>query len=148
MAHNIDPKAEGITKGILPTHMRQGMPPYLQILFAARPKLPFVEPIKKPHPIKVNGFFDKIDIKQMKLRSDQLRQQKLNQSVEVPENAKRNYWLSFVRHSKKQIWKSKFENHLRQQKKEYQNWLDEKDKKNDNKTGEPKNTLVVYNLVY
>lgn len=141
-------------KGILPAHMRQGIPPYLQILFAARPKLPFVPIIEKPHVVKVKGFFENIDYERMKSLHQKsspttfiIPEEDLENADSLPEKSKQTFQTAIVKKKKKHIWKTKMENHLNRQKESYKNWLAERKINEGNKSKNPKNTLLVTKLV-
>ena len=134
-------------KGILPAHMRQGIPPYLQVLFAARPKLPCVAPINKPHKMTFKGFHEGTDISSAKQKSLQLRADREAKEIPLPEIVKRTLRPTLNKAHRSRIWKSKLMTHIKEQKAEYRKWLKEKDKSSGNKSSDPRNTIVVSNLV-
>lgn len=134
-------------KGKLPVYMRQGIPPYLQILFAARPQLPFVEPVKKPYKIKLRGFFDdKEQLDRLRALSDQKRQERLELIKDV--EMKEKYKNIKSPEEKEENWKNRMEKHIKNKKTEYKQWLASERFNNKNKTGNAFQTLIVYNLSY
>ena len=140
----IDPNSY---KGILPAHMRQGIPPYLQILFAARPKLPFIPPIQKPHKLVFNGYNNGVDIAEMKAKSDELRLKMEQHKSEESLNKNKSILTSLLKSKRSEKWKLKFQNHISQQKQQNHAWIQEKNMYNQNKSADPKNTLIISNLV-
>ena len=134
-------------KGILPAHMRQGIPPYLQILFAARPKLPFVPPIQKPHKIKVEGFFEGVDKPILKQLHEQAKQKQEKESPAIPPISQVTFQTALVKKAKTENWKMKMQSHIARQTEEYHQWQIEVQKQTGNKSHEPHNTLVVSKLV-
>ena len=134
-------------KGILPTHMRQGIPPYLQVLFAARPKLPSVPPIAKPHKMTFKGFNQGPDLNEARKKCLQLKAQREATNYELPDHSKRTLRPTLSKAHRSTTWKVKFANHMKEKKAEYRKWLTDKNNFNGNKTTDPKNTLIVSNLV-
>ena len=136
-------------KGILPAHMRQGIPPYLQILFAARPKLPFLPKISKPHQIKVQGFFGEVDYKRLLHLSEEAKKKSevIKAEEKIPEASQKTFQTALVKKNKILSWKEKMNQHLERQGDEYLRWLEEKNLNSGNKSKDPKNTLIVFKLV-
>lgn len=134
-------------KGILPAHMRQGIPPYLQVLFAARPKLPFLPPIQKPHPSKPKGFFGSIDYAHMAEVRQKTVEAEAAKEVVIPESSLKTFADSIKKAKRAREWKERMEQHLARQNQEYHQWLSERNKSIGNRSYEPRNTLIVSNLV-
>jgi hypothetical protein len=140
---NIDASAY---KGILPVHMRQGIPPYLQILFAARPPLPFVTPVPKPHKIKLSGFFDGTDFVSIRRRMEENAKIRQEEVQQLGYMGQRRYKMK-SRQMKEKEWVEKMRNHIHFSKQQYKEWLRKELYDNANKSGNPKKTLIVANLV-
>ena len=136
-------------KGILPAHMRQGIPPYLQVLFSARPKLPHLPPVPKPHPATLQGFFGYLNYAKMAQESDKLRAAAVERVAEtvLPDSSLRTFSASIKKAKRAREWRSKMESHISQQKTDFQSWLTERSKTVGNRSYEPRNTLVVSKLV-
>ena len=132
-------------KGILPVHMRQNIPPYLQILFAARPPLPFVTPNKIPHKISINTFFDGTDYESLKKQIDknkQIRNEEMNK-LQIKNTKKYNKPKSAE--EKESIWFEKMSKHQNSLLQKYKEWKEEN--KNKDISGDPYKTLIISNLV-
>lgn len=134
-------------KGILPAHMRQGIPPYLQILFAARPKLPFVPPIQKPHKIKVQGLFEGVAPKILNKIYTESKINQKNEHHDLPQMSKETFQTALVKKAKTENWKHKLQSHIVRQTEEYHQWQTEVGKQTGNKSHEPRNTLIISKLV-
>jgi hypothetical protein len=134
-------------KGVLPAHMRQGIPPYLQVLFAARPKLPFLPPIVKPHPSKNAGFFGSIDYTKMVEVGRQAKENGVSKSAEIPDTSLTTFTTSINKAKRARKWKERLEAHLARQSQEYNQWVADRNKSVGNRSYEPRNTLVVSKLV-
>lgn len=131
-------------KGFLPTYMKQGIPPFLQILFAARAPLPYLPPVKKPPRMQVKGFFDGLDynaigksIEEKKSKDEKMEEFFLNKEVDI-QNPHTNRIAK---------WKHQMLNHVKRKKEEYTRWLKEEKYSNENKTKNPRNTVIVSSLV-
>lgn len=138
----------GQYKALLPAHMRQGIPPYLQVLFAARPKLPYLPPINKPHHLRMVGFFSNIDYNHMKRESDSTKLARSELKAEIPKASEKTFHEAIVQSTKSKQWRQKLAEHIERQKTEYRQWLEERDKTVGNRSYEPKNTLIVTRLVF
>lgn len=134
-------------KGILPAHMRQGIPPYLQVLFSARPKLPQVRGAAPPHPVKLQGFFCGIDYDRMKEHAERERELRLAAETQIPPTSLQTFSTSIKKARRAREWKAKMETHLARQKQDYEAWVAERNKSVGNRSYEPRNTIVVSKLV-
>lgn len=141
---NID---AGQYKGILPVHMRQGMPPYLQILFAAREPIPYVAPIKKPHKLEIRSCLGDLDIKEAFKRVEQNKRLREEHEREYLERNSKEVPRALKRQKKLRTWTENMEKHIHQRKAEYKRWISEELKSSEGKTGDPYKTLIVSNLV-
>ncbi len=133
---NIDPNQ---FKGKLPSHIRQGIPPYLQILFSARAKLPFLRPIQKPQNMNFKGLNEGINYQKIKDKLQSFR------DVEKLSKQKKPMKMSYK--EKRGKWRLFMENNLQKQRNDYSVWFKERKIKKDNKSSDPFNTLIVYKLV-
>jgi hypothetical protein len=140
---NIDASAY---KGILPVHMRQGIPPYLQILFAARPPLPFVVPVAKPHKIKISGFFDGIDFGSIRKRVEENAKTREEEARQIGYVGQKRYNLKSKKMKEKE-WIEKMKAHIFTTKQKYKEWIRKELYDGANKSSNPNKTLVVANLV-
>lgn len=135
-------------KGLLPAHMRQGIPPYLQILFAARPKLPYLPPVPRSRPLKMQGFFCNIDFQKVKEDGEKAKQERLQKGTgEDQEFKDRIFYESIVKAERGKRWKQQMEQHIERQREDYQQWLEAREKAGSNRSYEPQNTLIVSKLV-
>jgi hypothetical protein len=133
-------------KGILPVHMRQGIPPYLQILFAARPSLPFVTPVNKPHKLQLSGFFDGTDFKAIKEKMHQnakIRQQEQSSIGSIGPNR----YTKKGKKLKEKQWAEKMMTHMKMSKQKYKDWLKREVNNNTEKSNNPFKTIIVAKLV-
>lgn len=140
---NIDASAY---KGILPVHMRQGIPPYLQILFAARPPLPFVIPVSKPHKMKMSGFFDGTDFALIRKRMEENAKIREGEVKQLGYVGQKRYNLKSKRMKEKE-WIEKTKSHIFFTKQKYKEWLRKELYDTTNKSSNPNKTLIVANLV-
>ena len=129
-------------KGLLPTYMKQGIPPYLQILFAARAPLPYLPPLRKPPLKPTKGFFESIDYDHV-FRALRERRQRLLEEAEErpPPAAPRSQEQQRV-----ERWKARMEAHIARKEREWRAWLAEEKHSGANKSRNAHNTLVVSGL--
>lgn len=129
-------------KGLLPTYMKQGIPPYLQILFAARAPLPYLPPVRKPRRMAVKGFFEEIDYEKVFEGLRLRRQQKLEEERGPAPPARNPEQLRVER------WKARMEAHIARKEAEWRQWLaEEKEGGGGEKSKNARNTLIVSGLV-
>lgn len=128
-------------KGYLPTYMKQGIPPYLQILFAARPPLPYLPPLRKPprHPVK--GFFEELDYDRI---CEELR---LRRQAAVEAREGEGVAVKGASEGRVERWRAKMDAHVRSKEVEWRRWLSEEKMNAQGKSLNPFNTLVVAGLV-
>lgn len=132
-------------RGKLPSYLRQGIPPYLQILFSARAPLPYIPPVSKPHKINLQGFFNNLDYKKISETLVKKREERMEKNQERIE--KERMMLQRISYKeKREKWKKNMKKHIKKKKIEYKQWIKEKLDKT-NKTEDPFKTLIVYKLV-
>ena len=134
-------------KGILPTHMRQGIPPYLQILFASREPLPFVAPIKKPHKLEPKSFFDNINYQETLRKIEENARQRKEQEARYLENHTHKIPPAMMYEKRFEKWSEKMDDHIDKQKNNYKQWLRIEVQTENGKSSDPYKTLIVSNLV-
>lgn len=132
-------------RGKLPSYLRQGIPPYLQILFSARAPLPFVPPVFKPHKINLQGFFNSLDYNQISENLTKKREERMEKNHERIEK-ERMILQKISYKEKREKWKKNMKEHIKKTKKSHKEWLEKKFDKT-NKTDNPFKTLIVYKLV-
>lgn len=133
-------------KGKLPVYMRQGIPPYLQILFAARPQLPFLPPIQKPHKLHLRGLFeDKAQLDSQLTKLAQMKKDRLEK--EKTFKIKEKYKNIISTEDKEKKWFERMKNHISNKREEFKNWMARERYVNSGKTGNPFQTVLVHNLV-
>lgn len=139
---NVDPN---VYKGLLPVYLREGIPPYLQILFSARPQLPYVKPKEKSRIPPLRSFSeDKERLKELKNIMETKRQERLKKEEEAIKDSKKH---KLTAKEKETLWFTKMKEHISKIKEEYKEWVKHSKYSNDGKTSNPYKTLIVYNLV-
>lgn len=137
-------------KGFVPNYMKQGIPPFLQVLFAARAPLPYIAPMKRGYRRQFKGYFEQLDYAEIFKKVEEKREKEgLDQKAENEEDffLKKSVQIENPHTIRLGKWKRKMTAHLQKQKEAYRKWVAE-EKMNDNgKTKNPRNTLVVSNLV-
>ena len=129
------------------------MPSYIQILFAPRRPIPYVEPIKKPAKINYSRYFNgKTNYMGLKEKLNLMRAERL---LKEPTDLdflrkKEDYEKSkgVLPIDRKTRWKEKMIEHLKVKQVKYLEW--KKSLKNpdfENVTTDPFKTLIVYQLV-
>merc|ERR1711935_38 len=120
--------------GGLPIPLKHDFPPYLQMLFSARGRLPYVKPMTK----KRNRYLDSV----MNSHSD-IHDQFLNQSA--PPTRMKPLEKKELR---EQQWYDKMKKHITESKEEYKKWNPFEIDGNDKCTEDPYKTIIVANLAY
>ena len=129
------------------------MPSYIQILFAPRKPIPFIQPVKKPHKYQFIPYHDgKTDYARIKENLEKRKQERLqNENYLQESELKKEYYIKKKGVSwtdKETRWKNKMQNHIKEKQDEYIQW--KKTLQNpdfENVTSDPYKTLIVYKLV-
>lgn len=141
--HNVDPDAY---KGLLPVYMREGIPPYLQILFSARPPLPYVKPKDVSRIPVLRGISEDLHrIRELKHVMDEKRAERLRKEQEEANNNAKHHKLT--PQEKEALWFNNMKEHVTKVKEEYKDWAKNQKYSNEEKTRNAFKTLIVYNLV-
>lgn len=121
----------------LPVPMKHDVPPYLQMLFSARGRLPYVRPMEKPKCRQIDNlchgtanFVEKLEVSKDDEKPDFIPKAEL----------------------KRKLWFEKLEEHKERVKEEYQKCSTFLNKGNpfeqEGITEDPKRTIIVYRLSY
>lgn len=133
-------------KGLLPVYMREGIPPYLQIIFSARPSLPYVKSKDYGRIPPLRGFsVDKDRLLKLKEIMDEKREERLLREEEEKMNRPQRHKLTVQ--EKEAIWFTKTGEHISKVKQEWKDWAANQKKSSEGKTANAYKTLIVYNLV-
>lgn len=129
------------------------MPSYIQILFAPRKPIPYLQPIRKPFKYQFVPFHDgKTDYTKLKEQMEQKRQDRLK-NEQFQEEVKQKEVLYQKKKGvswkdKETKWKEKMSTHIKAKQEEYVNWKKSLENPDfENVTCDPYKTLIVYNLV-
>lgn len=127
-------------RGLLPTYMKQGIPPYLQILFAARAPLPYLPPVRKPPRMAPKGFFEELDYERICAGLAQRREQRLEEerSPAPPGTSQQQ---------RVERWRAKMLAHVAAKEREWRRWTATERQDGRGKSTNPRNTLIVSGLV-
>ena len=133
-------------KAPLPVYMRDGIPPYLQVLFSARPPLPYVAPKLKSRIPPLRGFSDDAErIKQLSEVLNQKRAERLMREADsLHAKPKRK---KLTEREREALWFSKMQQRVSAAREEYTAWAEHERHANEGKTTNAYKTLIVYNLV-
>ena len=128
--------------------MRQNIPPYLQILFTARPPLPFITPTTKPKKIRLEGFFNNLDYNSMLKVSNENRANRIAESNEMEIQYPKKYCQLISFKEKESQWENKMIPYLNNLHLRYKQWKSEVNSLDSKKSRNPFKTIIVYNLVF
>jgi hypothetical protein len=129
------------------------MPSYIQILFAPRKPIPYLQPIKKPFKYQFVPFNDGqtdygrlkeiLAQKKKEREANQHFQEEVRRKQEVYQRKKGVSWKD-----KEKRWKDKMQKHVQTKQTEFVKWKEGLNNPDfENVTSDPYKTLIVYNLV-
>ena len=132
------------------THL---MPSYIQILFAPRKPIPYIQPVKKPYKYQFVPYHDgKTDYARIKENiENKKKEREENLDFIKKSEQKKEFYIKKKGVSwkdKETRWKDKMQNHITQKQNDYIEWKKSLEKPDfENMTTDPYKTLIVYKLV-
>ena len=132
------------------THL---MPSYIQILFAPRKPIPYIQPFQKPHKYQFVPYHDgKTDYAKIKEKIEQKKKEREENLEFIQESEqKKKFYIKkkgVSWNDQEKRWKDQMESHVSQKQKEYIEWKKTLENPDfENVTTDPFKTLIVYKLV-